>query len=204
MTRDETKLILAVLRSAFPNFYRGMGGEELSAIVNLWTEMFRDEPMNLVAAAVKAMIAARTNTFPPNIGEVKEQIAKIKSPHALSPNDAWGMVVAATRNSLYNSQKEFERLPPNVQRVVGSPMQLKEWAMMESDTFASVVASNFQRAFRVRAERDREFDKMPSDVKVFIEEMAGKMSLGDGSEPPNHAAQKMLTDAIKEDYDERP
>ena len=35
MTRDETKLILAVLRSAFPNFYRGMGGEELSAIVNL-------------------------------------------------------------------------------------------------------------------------------------------------------------------------
>ena len=168
------------------------------------TEMFRDEPMNLVAAAVKAMIAARTNTFPPNIGEVKEQIAKIKSPHALSPNDAWGMVVAATRNSLYNSQKEFERLPPNVQRVVGSPKQLKEWAMMESDTFASVVASNFQRAFRARAERDREFEKMPSDVKLFIEEMAGKMSLGDGSEPPNHAAQKMLTDTIKEAYDERP
>ena len=175
MTRDETKLILAVLRSAFPSFYRGMGGEELSAIVNLWTEMFRDEPMNLVAAAVKAMIAARTNTFPPNIGEVKEQIAKIKSPHALSPNDAWGMVVAATRNSLYNSQKEFERLPPNVQRVVGSPKQLKEWAMMDAETVQSVIASNFQRSYTVRAEKEREFAALPSEIRTTLSAIADKV-----------------------------
>ena len=43
---------------------------------------------------------------------------------------------------------------------------------------------------------------MPPDVKLFIEEMAEKMSLGDGSEPPNRAAQKMLTDTTKEAYDE--
>ena len=39
MTEAETKKVLAVLRGAYPNFYRGMGKEELLETLNLlWEE----------------------------------------------------------------------------------------------------------------------------------------------------------------------
>lgn len=183
MTRDETKVILAVLRSAYPSFYKGMGGAELTGIVDLWAEMFRDEPSKLVAAAVKAMIATRENTYPPNIGEIKAQIEKLRHSDELSASDAWSMVAAATRNSLYNAQAEFEKLPPDVRAIVGTPMQLKEWAMMSSDTFNSVVASNFQKAFRIRAERARNDRKLPSDVKQFVSALSDALTLANKPTP---------------------
>lgn len=182
MTRDETKQILVVLRSAYPSFYRGIADADLRGIVDLWSEMFRDEPLQVVAVAVKAMIASRASNFPPSIGEIKDYIVKIRSPEEMTEAEAWGMVLRATRNSLYNSQAEFDKLPPLVQRLVGSPAQLRDWAMMDSDAFASVVASNFQRAYRTRAASDREFAKLPSDVKQLISTISDKMTLTDGAQ----------------------
>ena len=80
MDRLETADILAVLKAAYPQFYNGLSPKEANKIVDLWAEMFKDEPVMVVAVAVKAMIASRTNTFPPNIGEVKEQITKMRMP----------------------------------------------------------------------------------------------------------------------------
>lgn len=183
MNREETKVILAVLRSAYPSFYKGMGKAELTGIVDLWAEMFRDEPSQMVAAAVKAMIATRENTFPPNIGEIKAQIEKLQNANEPSASDAWSMVATATRNGLYNAQREFDKLPPDVRAVVGTPMQLKEWAMMESDVFASVVASNFQKAYRARAERARNDRKLPSDVKALVSALSDVLTLSDEPKP---------------------
>ena len=78
MDRLETADILAVLKAAYPQFYNGLSPKEANKIVDLWAEMFKDEPVMVVAVAVKAMIASRTNTFPPNIGEVKEHITKMR------------------------------------------------------------------------------------------------------------------------------
>ena len=173
MNRSETSAILTILKTAYPQFYRGIDVKEAERTVSLWHEM--------VAVAVKAMIASRTNTFPPNIGEVKEEIAKMRSPNEMTAIEAWGLVAAATRNSLYNAQAEFDRLPPTVQRLVGSPLQLREWATMDADTVSSVIASNFQRAYRVRSASDREYMKLPADIKKVISGVADRLSLGDGS-----------------------
>ena len=90
MNRLETADILAVLKAAYPQFYNGLSPKEANKIVDLWAEMFKDEPVMVVAVAVKAMIASRTNTFPPNIGEVKEQITKMCSSDV--PLGAFGIV----------------------------------------------------------------------------------------------------------------
>ena len=84
MDRLETADILAVLKAAYPQFYNGLSPKEANKIVDLWAEMFKDEPVMVVAVAVKAMIASRTNTFPPNIGEVKEQITKMRMPKEMT------------------------------------------------------------------------------------------------------------------------
>ncbi len=147
MNRSETSAILTILKTAYPQFYRGIDVKEAERTVSLWHEMFKDDPVDVVAVAVKAMIASRTNTFPPNIGEIKEEIAKMRSPNEMTAIKAWGLVAAATRNSLYNAQAEFDRLPPTVQRLVGSPLQLREWATMDADTVYVTIAVSAMFAF---------------------------------------------------------
>lgn len=177
MNRIETKQILAVLRSAYPNFYRGLPDSDLSGIVDLWAEMFKDDPVVVVAVAVKAMIASRTSTFPPNIGEIKAQIVKMQTPDEMTEQEAWSLVAKALRNSCYGAKEEFAALPPMLQRLVGSPNQLREWAMMDAETVQSVVASNFQRSYKVRAASERSMLTLPADVKAAISSIAEKMKM---------------------------
>ena len=98
MNRNETKQILAVLQGAYPQFYRGLPDADLVRIIDLWTEMFADEPVRDVAIAVKAMLASRTNTFPPNIGEIKAQLVKMRTPNEMTAQEAWNLVAKAIRN----------------------------------------------------------------------------------------------------------
>lgn len=178
MTRAETVKILSVLRGSYPQFYRGIGKDEAEDTVNLWTSMFADEPYQVVSAAVKALIVSNDSSFPPVIGQVKAKIKKITSPDEMTEGEAWGLVYNSLRNSSYNSVEEFGKLPDILQRLVGSPNQLREWSRMDVETVQSVVASNFQRSYRVRAAQQREFDALPGDVKAFVAQLAGEMTMG--------------------------
>lgn len=181
MDRLETADILAVLKAAYPQFYSGLTQKDANKIVDLWAEMFKDEPVTVVAIAVKAMIASRSNTFPPNIGEVKAQITKMRMPDEMTAAEAWTRVATAIRNGLYGAQDEFNRLPPPIKRLVGSPQQLREWAEMDADTVASVVASNFQRSYTARIKSDREYMALPSDIQQMISGVAQQFAIGDGN-----------------------
>lgn len=183
MTYDETLAIMSVLKAAYPAYYRGMNRQDAEAAVALWAEMFADEPAQIVALAVKSLIATDTKGFPPHIGAVKDSIVKLKQPNEMTEAEAWALVSKATRNSTYNSAEEFDKLPPVVQRIVGSPMQLREWAAMDTDTLQSVVASNFQRSYKARAVKEREFMALPSEIRQISEQLAAGMSLPGLLEP---------------------
>ena len=183
MTREETLAIMSVLKAAYPNYYKDMKRSDAEAIVGLWAEMFKDEPVEVVALAVKAHIANDAKGFPPVIGAIKDAIVKLQTPDEMTELEAWGYVRKAISNGIYGSQKEFDALPPVIQRLVGSPNQLREWAMMDADTVASVVASNFQRSYKARAAHEREFLALPEDVKGAIAQLAAGMAmpaLGEG------------------------
>lgn len=180
MDRLETAEILTVLKAAYQQFYNGLSAEDANGIVDLWAEMFKDEPAAVVAVAVKAMIASRTNTFPPNIGEVKAQIVKMQAPQEMTATEAWALVYKAIANSGYCAQEEYDRLPKTLQRLVGSPSQLREWSMMEADTVQSVVASNFQRSYTARIKSDREYMALPSDIKQMLSGVTQQFALEEG------------------------
>lgn len=177
MTREETIKVLAVLKAAYPAFYRGMKSDELNGIVNLWASQFEGDDYKTVGAAVQAHIATDTKGYPPHIGAIKEAIRKITQPDEISEMEAWGYVASALRNSGYNSVAEFDKLPPVVRRIVGSPSQLREWAMMDSDTVQSVVQSNFMRSYRARAQSEQEYLALPAEVKETMAQLADSMSL---------------------------
>lgn len=174
MDRAEVLKIMSVLRGAYPAFYRNIGRKEAEATVGLWCDTFSHDEYPLVAAAVKALIESDDKGHPPHIGAVKAKLRLIADGEELSEAEAWGIVAGALRNSIYGAREEFEKFPPVIKRIVGSPSQLREWGMMDSETVHSVVASNFQRSYKAIAQREKELAKLPPDVKALV----GKLTEG--------------------------
>lgn len=169
MNRQDTLGIMAVIQAAYPEFYKGMRQEKAESIVGLWAEMLKDYPAVEVALAVKAFIATDTKGFPPKVGQIIDSLRKNRNRDEMTEMEAWGYVERATRRSAYYAEEEFAKLPPILQRIVGSPQQLKEWALMDADEVKTIVASNFQRSYRARAANEREFMALPSDVRNNLE-----------------------------------
>lgn len=169
MTKREIAEMLTVMQTNYPDTARGQSDEAFKSKVALWHDFFRDYPKELVNAAAKAFIANDTKGFMPNIGQINDHIQKIRHNDNMTEGEAWRCVAKAISNSTYNSAEEFAKLPERIQRLVGSPNQLREWALMDAEIVQSVVSSNFQRTFRARQRSDAEYERLPSDVKQFIQ-----------------------------------
>ncbi len=175
MTYRETLQIMAILKTAYPNYYKG--GSDLEQAAALWAELFADDDVLVVAAAVKAFIVNDNKGFPPVIGQIKTMVCDLTSPKEMTELEAWGLVSAALRNSLYNSEDEYRKLPPVIQRIVGSPSVLREWAQSDINELQTVIASNFQRSYRAMAKSEREFIALPQSTKDILSKLAGEMDI---------------------------
>lgn len=175
MTRQETGIIMDILTTAYPAFYNGRNAPDMRMTVNLWAEMFAEDDVKIVAAAVKALIATDDKGFPPHIGAVKGRIRQISNPDEMTEQEAWTYIAKALRNSSYNAEEEFSKLPPILQDVVHAPQQLREWARMDEATVQSVVASNLQRSFRAKAQSRRDFEALPKDVQALAKTFAAAL-----------------------------
>lgn len=180
MSIEETLMILAVLKAAYPHAFKGMTRKDGEAMAQLWLRQFASESYAEVDAAVNALIATRTAGYTPTIGEVKEQIQRIRKNNDLDELAAWALVSKACCNGIYGYREEFAKLPPDVQRAVGTPEQLKEWAQMDVETVQSVVASNFQRSYRTTVARRKDFDKLPASVQDVVKQISGNMKMLEG------------------------
>lgn len=178
MNREETKAILAILKAGYPNFYKDMTKEDATNTINLWAIMFADDPAQVVTEAVKSLMC--TLKFPPTIADVKEKIAMITQPPAMTEMEAWQTVKSAI--NYYNAAETFERLPPILKRIVGSPNQLREWAIMEAEKLDTVVQSNFMRSYKALAAQEKERAMLPESTKKLIQGIAERMALTDGGD----------------------
>ena len=148
MTRQETGIIMDILTAAYPRFYSSTTGPDMRNAIKLWADMFAHDEVALVAAAVKSVIESDEKGFPPTIGQVKAKLRLLTAKPEMTEAEAWGLVARAIRNGLYGAEEDFEKFPPVVQRIVGSPNTLREWARMDTETVHSVVSSNVQRSYR--------------------------------------------------------
>ena len=173
MNRQETGIIMDILATAYPRFYAGQNAPDPERAVALWAEMFAGDDVALVAAAVKSWIEADEKGFPPSIGQIKGKLRQITGEdQELTEAEAWALVSSAVRNGIYGAQEEFQKLPLPLQRIVGSPATLREWACMDSQELHTVVASNVQRSYRQIAAQEREMAKLPADVRAVVLQIA--------------------------------
>ena len=168
MTRDETVNIIRVMVDSYPNYKPN----NLSETVDVWHTMLSDYDYNLVSAALKSYILSDTSGFAPAIGQIVAKMHAITQPQELNEMEAWSLVSKAIRNSIYNSADEYAKLPPIVQKAVGLPSQLMQWAI--DDTYnESVVSSNFMRCYRIELAREKEMSMLPEDARQIAQNGSG-------------------------------
>lgn len=172
MSRDEVKRILAVIDAAYQNFKVDNATDTLDA----WHFLLADYDYNSIAIALKTFIATSGSAFAPSIAELIALTHKADEMSYLGEQEAWDMVHKALRNGAYGSRQEFEKLPPVLQKAVGSPEQLRRWAI-DPEFNASVESSNFKRQYRKLIDDDRDYNRMPVEMKMRIEQNRERMLL---------------------------
>lgn len=172
MQRDEIIVILGTLKTAYPKFYTEMTKQEMMNTIDLWTEMFAHEDARLVTVAVKNLI----NTFKwvPTIADIKEEMYKLTETKNETPIELWNCIKKAIRNSAYNSYEEFEKLPEAAKTFVGSPNQLREWAL-STDYNDGVVKGQFLKQIEVIQKREKDNKLMLPQVKNIVEQLTSNM-----------------------------
>ncbi len=175
MDKRETLKIMAVLKAAYPKYYAGISTDDAKQTVSLWQSMFEDYDYTVVAHAVKALIAV--SKWPPSVSEVLDKIRLLTQTEEMTEQEAWGLVCKAVRNSAYHAEEEFQKLPKELQRVLGSHSVLREWALVDVEQLNTVVASNFMRSYRARIQSAREYLALPSEVREFAGKLAQAKSL---------------------------
>ncbi len=182
MKREETAAVMRVLQAAYPRFYSKQDTEAIRDAIRLWHDMFAEDNGVEVGAAVKAFIATDTKGFPPSIGQIKARLVQLKAPDMLDEAQAWSAVSKAISNSGWHAREEFEKLPEIVRAVVRSPSVLKDWAMCPVETLQTVIASNFQRAYRARVTEAKERLALPSDIRQVLEQNTSFRELPEASD----------------------
>jgi predicted alpha/beta-fold hydrolase len=175
VTRDEVIAIMGIMKAAYPSYYKDMRREDAHQIIELWAMMFVDDNAAIVTEAIKAMIV--TLKYPPSIADVKEKIRLITQPEQQTELEAWGIVLAAIKDANYHAQEHFDKFPPVIQKIIGSPNQLREWAMMESDTTNSVIQSNFMRSYTAKMKNEQQMQALPNSTKNMIARLQEKIKM---------------------------
>lgn len=179
MNKKDIKGLLALLQTEYPQSFNSLTEKQMDAKVNLWAEMLADYDGMIVMAAVKTLMSERRE-FAPTIGEIQTRVREITSANDMSEGEAWSLVSKACANGLYGYKEEYAKLPPEIQRAVGSAEQLREWAIVDTETLQSVIASNFMRSYKVAKKREAFMASLPEGVREMLTEAAGKLALPDG------------------------
>lgn len=163
MDRREVATLLATIQAYYPQY----NPPDKTIAVNAWLDMLKEYPKELVENALRAFISTDTAGFAPSIGQLIGKMNLIQNTGDLNEMEAWSLVSKAIRNSGYHSAEEFEKLPELVQKSVGTPSQLRTWAL-DQNYNEQVVSSNFIKCYRAELNRKREYVSLPQNIRNAI------------------------------------
>lgn len=175
MTKEEAGKIVGVLMFNYPDTLRDKSDEALTSYVENWHFFFRDDSYAEVMGAVQNIIASSQERFAPKIGMIREQMRKNREPAgaAMTEMEAWSLVKNALRNGSYGYREEYAKLPPIIQRCLGSENTIREWAAQDVTELDTVTASNFMRSYRYRMQNEQEWERLPEAMREDIGRLSG-------------------------------
>lgn len=122
MTVQETRDILTVLKTNYPNSFKNMSKEQSYSYLDLWATAFANDNKQDVINAVKEIIYTDTREFAPNIAQVK---ARMKPTILLENNN-----VMKKYDENYDDQYNY-RKDEMKNRILHNPFHVPELEMKE-------------------------------------------------------------------------
>lgn len=165
MTREDVQKLLMMITATFPNFKV----ENKTETINSWLYFLGEYDSNEVVLALKSYVKSNSSGFAPSCSQL---IAELEKPRELAQMDgaeAWSLVRKAIGRSTYNSQAEFDKLPPTIQKAVGSANILYSWAVDENYA-EDVVMSLFLKNLKSVQQRESQFRRLPSEMQLRVEQ----------------------------------
>ena len=167
MDRADVFKIIAVLKAVYNTTYGKYTKEDFDNLANGWLMCLEDYDYKTVSVAVKAYMTTNTSKSPPVPSELIDIIQNFNQQQNLNANEAWALVYKAICNSSTHAQYEYDKLPPAIQKAVGSPDSLRALAI-DPDFNYGVEQSHFAKVYNIELQREREIAKLPNSVKNAI------------------------------------
>lgn len=167
MVREDVVKLLMMIQAAYPNYKP----QDKTITVNMWHEMLKDYDSDVIMASLKSYIQTDSSGFAPSVGQLLRPIRIVSvsaSETTQNPLEAWALVSKALRNGYYGAEEEFEKLPPLVQKAVGSPMNLRNWSQTDLKSIETVVMSQFLSSYKAEQKRAEELAQIPVGLKELI------------------------------------
>lgn len=127
MTRDETAKLLAAMRATYPNLHF----EDPTLALDAWWRILEQDDGQMIMDAFSVYARTDSSGFAPSPGKLHSMIASRLEP-GLTNGEVIGILTMASRNGNYGFQEEFNKLPPLLQKAVGSPSVIRNWGSMET------------------------------------------------------------------------
>lgn len=172
--KEDFMKLVTVLRAAY-NSEKFMPDKQ-SALV--WYEMLKDIDYQTLMQGCYKLI--QSSPYPPTIADIRASCASLKAePDRLSDMKAWALVRKALSNGTYGAEQEFSKLPPLVQKAVGTPSIIREMAQADTESVATVFQSQFLRAYRAETQRAEDMAKLSPKIRTLLEGTTAKMIEGE-------------------------
>ena len=167
MTREEVIKLLMMIKAAYPNY----NPQDKNVAANIWHEMLKDYDANAVMASFKAYLADDPNGFAPSIGQLIGRLKMVNNEGTdMEALEAWSLVSRAIRNGYYGAEMEFAKLPPLVQKAVGSPVNIRNWATTDMKAIETVIASQFISSYKAIVAREQELSSIKAHFRILEKE----------------------------------
>lgn len=128
MTRDDTKKLLLAISLTYSNFKT----VDLGAVIDVWHSILRVEDAQEIQDAFVTFARTDMSGFAPTPGILCQMVANRKADE-MTDGEVITMLTMASRNANYGFEEEFNKLPPLLQKAVGSPTVIRNWGLMESE-----------------------------------------------------------------------
>ena len=172
--REDFMKLVTVLRAAYSS--EKFMPDKQSALV--WYEMLKDIDYPVLMQGCYKLI--QSSPYPPTIADIRASCASLTAePQRLTDLEAWALVRKALSNGTYGAEQEYAKLPPLVQKAVGSPANIREMAQADMESVATVFQSQFLRAYRAEVQRQADMAKLSPKIRTLLEGTTAKMIEGE-------------------------
>lgn len=167
MEKEETKQLLAILSVAYPRTYTNTTDDFKRETLMMYFDFFGDYETPLVVQALKNYI--KSNKYPPTIAGLQEQLDLITGKNDTDA-ELFALIEKACKNGYYGHMEEFEKLPKECQRWLGSSETLKSFAQMPEKSVASVVRGEFLKSIGQIKKSEIAQRSMSPELSAMIEQ----------------------------------